>query len=234
MTVANFRIVLQVLNESTWATILLLIVGDLVTGHADIIVLYRMLKSFLDARGPMIPRNELEIFLLYQSNLFSFFAAIMLSEPEGVRCLSSLPDAVVELEGLNVSAQNSECQIRIRLYNEAFRRAAQIYLHRTQSFLMPGHDFQALEMLDDLRDLLLELDPTAQGAHTLVWPYFIAAADSSTESHRQFFLSKLLHIEQTTGFRNVSVAIEKLPEIWREQRNERWTLALPKLLTVVM
>lgn len=220
-----------VLNDATWATLLLLIIGDLVTGHKDVLALHELLKTFLHARGDAPPMSALEEFLLYQSKLFNFFATPMLSEAEGVNTLQELADPLIAIEPL---AQSSTYQVNVRLLNEAFRRASRIYLHRAQSYLTPGRDFKASEMLEDLRTLLSELDPTSHGAHTLVWPYFIAAAESSTDTHRQFFLKRLKHIEATTGFQNVSVAIGKLPSIWDKHSSERWTAALPQLSTVIM
>lgn len=224
----------ELLSTVTWATILLLIVGDLVTGHEDVLILHQMLKAFMHARCSATPRDPLEKFLLYQSQLFGLFASIMQGESEGVRSFGDNPNAVLTLESLNPHSEAGGGETRIRLYNEAFRRAAQIYLHRSRSYLNPGNDFQAMEMLNDFQQLLIDLDPTTQGAHTLVWPYFIAAAESSTETHRQYFVEKLRHIESATGYRNVSVAIQKLPDLWKRQRTERWTISLPRLMTVVM
>jgi hypothetical protein len=59
------------LSELTWATLLLLIVGDLVTGHEHVIVLYKMLRTFMDAY-PYRPDgrgSKLLNFLYYQSRL---------------------------------------------------------------------------------------------------------------------------------------------------------------------
>lgn len=39
------------LSDNTWATIVLLIVAELVTGHEHVIELYKMLMAFLNARG---------------------------------------------------------------------------------------------------------------------------------------------------------------------------------------
>lgn len=44
------------LSDKTWATIVLLIVAELITGHEHVIELYKMLVAFLDARG--LPMNQ--------------------------------------------------------------------------------------------------------------------------------------------------------------------------------
>lgn len=45
------------LNDKTWATIVLLIVADLITGHEHVIELYKMLITFLDARGQLMEQH---------------------------------------------------------------------------------------------------------------------------------------------------------------------------------
>lgn len=63
------------LSDSTWATILLLIVADLITGHEHVITLYKMLVAFLDARGrapgqgTLGEGTPLGNFLYYQSRV---------------------------------------------------------------------------------------------------------------------------------------------------------------------
>lgn len=58
------------LDDATWATIVLLIVGDLVRGDEQVMILYHMLDAFLRARGPDRPAaSELDKFLDSQSRL---------------------------------------------------------------------------------------------------------------------------------------------------------------------
>lgn len=57
------------LNRSTWATIILLIISALITGHADVIILFRKLTSFLKAGGCFGTGSPLEQFLLYQAKI---------------------------------------------------------------------------------------------------------------------------------------------------------------------
>ncbi|KAJ4413363.1 hypothetical protein N0V82_008579 [Gnomoniopsis sp. IMI 355080] len=63
------------LSDSTWATILVLIVAELVTGHEHVLTLYKILVAFLDARSQaMGPRGlgggtPLGQFLYYQSRM---------------------------------------------------------------------------------------------------------------------------------------------------------------------
>lgn len=63
------------LSDRTWATIVLLIVAELITGHEHVIELYKMLVAFLDARRQsqdqlgMKEESTLGEFLHYQSRV---------------------------------------------------------------------------------------------------------------------------------------------------------------------
>jgi hypothetical protein len=59
----------QVFSETTRATIILLIVADLVTGTKEVLILYRMLMSLLSGRRKAQYATPLTEFLDYQSRM---------------------------------------------------------------------------------------------------------------------------------------------------------------------
>jgi hypothetical protein len=86
-----------------------------------------------------------------------------------------------------------------------------------------------------IRRLFDEVDPSAPGSHTIVWPAFIAAAESREEDDRVFFSSILRRLWRSTGYGNVLRGLDALPKLWERQgRGQRWTAALQELTTVVM
>lgn len=86
-----------------------------------------------------------------------------------------------------------------------------------------------------MRQLLEQVNPTAPGSHTIVWPAFVAASESRSLDDREFFSAVLRRIWESTGYLNVLRGLDALPQIWEGQaRGERWTAALPGLKTVVM
>lgn len=86
-----------------------------------------------------------------------------------------------------------------------------------------------------IRGLFEQVDPSAPGSHTIVWPAFIAAAESREEDNREFFSSILRRLWQSTGYANVLRGLDALPALWERQgRGQRWTAALQELKTVVM
>lgn len=99
--------------------------------------------------------------------------------------------------------------------------------------------YSPLESMPDriahLRGLFEQVDPAAPGSHTIVWPAFIAAAESREEDNREFFSSIMRRLWQSTGYANVLRGLDALPVLWERQgRGQRWTAALQELKTVVM
>jgi hypothetical protein len=90
------------------------------------------------------------------------------------------------------------------------------------------------QLIKEFKLLLLELEPSSEGAHTLVWPYFTVTAESRTQEHRDFFYRRLNYIWSTTGYRNIRVAMDALQKIWGQQGRERWTASLPDVGTIIM
>lgn len=99
--------------------------------------------------------------------------------------------------------------------------------------------YSPLESMPDriahIRGLFEQVDPSAPGSHTIVWPAFIAAAESREEDNREFFSSILRRLWQSTGYANVLRGLDALPALWERQgKGQRWTAALQELKTVVM
>ncbi|VUC22868.1 unnamed protein product [Clonostachys rosea] len=144
------------LNDQTWATIILLIVADLVTGHEHAIVLYQMLAAFLDARaqhkaqGESVRASQLEGFLHYQSRMLSFFANPVLGESKALTDYGQVlgnplesfekyapkrRHAPEQRPPVYNEARNpglSFCDSTTPLYGEIVREATQIYIYRAR------------------------------------------------------------------------------------------------------
>lgn len=152
-------------------------------------------------------------------------------------------------QALNRALSNA----RTRLYMDIVREATRIYLLRASRgnngvptlSAKPGLEIpeENPEAANDIfathivhiRHLIGQVDPTAPGSHTIVWPAFVAAAESRSLQDREFFSAVLRRIWESTGYTNVLRGLDALPHIWEGQtRGERWTAALTGLKTVVM
>lgn len=105
------------------------------------------------------------------------------------------------------------------IFRESIRRARNIYMRQAQSSYQPG---QLYEDIEQLRLLVLPIHPDSPGMHTLPWVYFIAAASSTNQDHKDFFASRLKQVYEKTRMNNIIVALERLELIWLLQPNGAW------------
>jgi hypothetical protein len=143
----------EVFSIRTWATIILLFVGELITGSHDIIISYRMLMSFVSAKGIDLDNSPLSLFLDQQSRTIEFFTRPALSESDGVEELlaASSPENG-DLEWPHLPAFTR------RYYSEAYRQASAIYLMRAQSDFINLEDPLAIKLVARLKGLLIDVD----------------------------------------------------------------------------
>ncbi|KAI0843434.1 hypothetical protein F5Y06DRAFT_3886 [Hypoxylon sp. FL0890] len=229
------------LGETTWTTLLLLILADMVAGHEDVSALIELLASFLDARGPLKePATELEKFLHFQSCIIEFFTRPFSSlEPRPVRPPEMSNDPVSVFKHYTDSLQNYQRRGDSPLYKanhyatcfpifeEAYRLAGDIYTMRVESTSLSEnleHDVE--DRLQRLRALCERLGPTAPGVHAIVWPIFVGAAESCSDDDRMYFATMLRRIWERTGYANLSRGLEVLPELWAQRGRRSWISAM--------
>ncbi|KAK5120754.1 hypothetical protein LTR85_006112 [Meristemomyces frigidus] len=225
-----------VLSHSTWATILLLLVADLVVADNDMQTLFNMLLSFLkakatDSRGNA---NPLLAFLQEQTELLKFFAGPIIGEEYGIELLSLEAAPHMTFMAALLKKAQPDKLLGLLQNDRAWRLARDIYLRRATGSGSSSSTADTTSAVETLRQLLLTVDPTAPAAHSLVWPYFVAGAESTTEEHKTFFKGRLEYLLASTGFANVRVALDTLRELWAGDTEERWTARLPKTTSVII
>ncbi|OTA53463.1 hypothetical protein K449DRAFT_390307 [Hypoxylon sp. EC38] len=229
------------LSETTWATLILLIVADMVTGHEDVLALIELLASFLDARGPLKePATELERFLHFQSSIIGFFTRPFSSlEPRPIQPPQTSNDPASAFKYYANNLQNYRRRGEFPLYKinhyatcfpkfeEIYRLANEIYTIRAESTNLPENQEHGVkERLDRIKDLCEELGPTAPGTHAIAWPVFVAAAESCSDDHRSYFATTLRRFWERTGYANLSRGVGVLPELWAQRGRRSWTDAM--------
>lgn len=105
----------------------------------------------------------------------------------------------------------------------AIEIAGEVYCHRAEGTLTREDSFI---LLQKLREVTLDLHDGVDGTHALVWTYFVAAAESSTSEHREYFTSRLKNTFYRTRFRSIPLGLEMLPKLWATDRRRRWTETL--------
>ncbi|PYH31595.1 Zn(II)2Cys6 transcription factor [Aspergillus neoniger CBS 115656] len=214
-----------VFNSSTWATLIVLLVGETVTGSSEYSHLLRTLLT-LAQNMKSVGNTELRDFLTKQTDMFAFLGQPLLNEDLGAERLRNPVDPSVWMAS-RVNA-DSHHHRTLSLVKQVFSKGAQIYLQRATTNQSSWH------VLEELRQLLCQMSPTEPGAHGFVWSCFIAAADSVDPEHRAFFSEYLKGVYSRTMFDNIPKALDALPAIWDLQGSAKWTENLPRLSPILI
>ncbi|KAF4535289.1 C6 zinc finger domain containing protein [Lasiodiplodia theobromae] len=219
----------------TIGTILLLLVCDMVAAGSDFQILFRMLTRLVEMSGgsdALCADGDLNnVFLIQQVKKLSFYGQPFLREAtETSLVVTGFAGAV---ESFTAQSRNNpeHAPVFARLI-ALIEQAHDIYIHRALGDLPP----QAMNALvERFLDTAGDIPVASPGGHSLVWAYFIVAAESSDPRHRRFFVGKLRELFNDTGFANALSAIQELQRIWSIAGEERWTYMLPTLArTLVM
>ncbi|KAL1620432.1 hypothetical protein SLS54_006219 [Diplodia seriata] len=219
----------------TIATTLLLLVCDMVAAGSDFQFLFRMLTRLVEMAGGSealcADGDANNVFLVQQVKKLSFYGQPFLREATSTSLVVTGFAGAVEAFAAQ-SRINPEHETIFARLIALIEQARDIYIHRAIGDLPP----QAMHSLVE-RFLATAGDiPVASpGGHSLVWAYFIVAAESSDPRHRHFFVEKLRELFRETGFANALGAVQELQRIWSIAGEERWTYMLPTLArTLVM
>ncbi|RAL13387.1 Zn(II)2Cys6 transcription factor [Aspergillus homomorphus CBS 101889] len=213
-----------VFNPSTWATLLVLLVGETVTGDPEFRFLLQTLFT-LAKNVKFSGHPQFHEFLVQQTDMFSFFGRPLVDKDEGVKALSNPVDSGMWLPSdVSADAQHNET---LSLARQAFTLGAQISLMRMTSNENSWH------VREKLRQLLCQAHPTDPGAHAFVWPCFVAAADSTEPEYREFFSNYMKAIHTKTLFGNITKALDSLPTIW-DPKSKIWTETLTDVSRILI
>ncbi|KAH9203564.1 fungal-specific transcription factor domain-containing protein, partial [Leptodontidium sp. 2 PMI_412] len=205
---------------STWATILVLLAGETVTGGNDFVYLLEMLKYITQiGKVELGVSASIHQFLLGQTRMFELFGFPLSEESKGKMVMRKDPDYYFDFITYSLDPQ-SELDQNIKGMKNAIRIACEIYRRRAESEL--PHN-ESIGLLEQLRQHVLTIEPNTDGAHALVWTYFVAAAESVLPSHREFYTDRLRALFARTKFRSIPRALKSLEKIWEMQGLRRWT-----------
>ncbi|KAJ5174067.1 uncharacterized protein N7500_001998 [Penicillium coprophilum] len=217
----------RVFNTSTWATLIVLLVGETITGSSEYGHLLRTLMCLVQNADQIAPSSARR-FLSQQTHMFEFLGQPLLSENQGVNVLSFPLEHYLDWTYYDLPSDSEHSHI-LHLSRMAFIKASGIYLGRVAS------DHDQWQLLESLKQLVSQIEPNQMGSHALVWVCFIAAADSTDPEHRIFFVDRMKRIFAKIKFQNISAGIQALPAIWSQQGSSRWTKNLSQLApTLIM
>jgi hypothetical protein len=214
----------RVFNASTWATLIVLLVGETITGSSEYKYLLHTLMC-LAQNISQVEHTAANSFLMQQTHMFKLLGRPMLGETQGIHALQLPIERYLDWTVYDLPPESKHHRV-LALSRLAFMKASQIYLGRAMV------DQDQWGLLESLKQVVSQIDPDEPGSHALVWVCFIAAADSRDPEHREFFTDRMNKVYAKTQFRNISAAIESLPGIWSAQGSGRWTKEL--IPTLVM
>ncbi|KAF2847288.1 hypothetical protein T440DRAFT_471187 [Plenodomus tracheiphilus IPT5] len=230
----------QVFNIYTWATLIVLLVGETVTGSADYSFLVHMLLCLsMNIRANHEKTNVTE-FLQAQTNMFRFLGVPQLGEDNGVLAIMESYQSMIgwlspACEEFPVDSDDGRTMQTIK---QCFASASAIYIHRATTDLHTSttnnDDTSQQPIIQSLIARLSLISPTSPGAHALVWVCFVAGAETSDPSQRQFFVDYMLAIYERTKFRNIPLGVAGLERIWARRGGKRWTQCLAELSNVLV
>ncbi|KAF4455583.1 hypothetical protein F53441_2107 [Fusarium austroafricanum] len=210
----------QLFNPYILATILVLLVGETITGADNYTYLLEMLNCLTQYPDwiSMLPPS-LKEFFIQQIKMFQLFGVPLANESKGLQVLSG-PEAYLDFMSYPELPPQSEHFTNMETIRSAIFDACSIYRRRAESSLS---DDESIHLVEQLRQKVLNLDCSTKGVHALVWTYFIAAAESILPEHREFFSTRLADLYSVTNFGSIPVAVKALRTIWSMQGTRRWT-----------
>ncbi|KAK6000902.1 hypothetical protein QM012_002985 [Aureobasidium pullulans] len=210
----------KVFSTSTWATIILLLVGETVTGSRDFVHLYPMLTNLLSHNRLLETENSAERgFLLQQSRMFQLFTPPLLDWSQGCKTFEKDLDFYFDFIFSQTYPDDPRVFDNTVIFRAAIKQARNIYMRQALGDYQLGQLYADIEQL---RQLVLPIQTDSPCMHTLPWVYFVAAASSKDQDHRNFFASRLAQVYEKTRMNSIIVALERLEQIWLLQPNGEW------------
>ena len=108
--------------------------------------------------------------------------------------------------------------------------ASDIYCHRV---LNDAPLEMTAEIVDSLKKVVEKMPSGSPAEHSLVWVYFVAAAESFTPEHRAFFVGRLTKLYQRMAFGNILGCLEMLELIWKSPE-VRWSKLITEIPQVLV
>ncbi|CAG8389781.1 unnamed protein product [Penicillium salamii] len=209
---------------SDLATMVILLIEEMVSVGEDYIILLRMVRSFVCSRGgdKKIEQSPIGRFLIQQIRKMTLYAAPLVSEISATSSLSNISTADIAV--LYCSQIDSTNESIIANVADLVHQAMHIYLLRVTN----NSEEVIEERVQHFIDTAFLFNATSFGGHVLIWPFFIVGAECSDTHHQEFIVAQLQCLWRSTGFANILYAISFLEKIWQNLSRETWPSMLVK------
>ncbi|KAL5354730.1 hypothetical protein ACLOAV_000819 [Pseudogymnoascus australis] len=221
----------RLFSLSKWATVLVLLVGTTITGSDNFVYLLELLSCLARSSASVHSLSDTtRAFIMEQTRMFELFGFPLSSEEKGLKTLTRCPDYYLDFMLPCPSLRlNPAVYSHAMVMKDAIRQACQLYRNRALQYTAsmsvtskPCATELSIESVERLRQTVLDLEPSVDGCHALVWTYFVAAAESVLPEHRDFFSNRLRVLFECTRFGSIPLALETLQHIWATQSSSCW------------
>lgn len=143
-----------------------------------------------------------------------------------MKMLAQEPEHYLGFMTSNPSLNEEHKEYRnVIIMRDILRQACEIYKNRVTGTATRE---SSIESVEKLRQSALELSSENAGSHALVWPFFIAAAESIELDHRTFFFEQLGKLFPCTRFGTIPMALDTLTYIWASADSVSWVDIMTK------
>ncbi|RFU73498.1 hypothetical protein TARUN_8751 [Trichoderma arundinaceum] len=211
---------------TVFATIILLLITDMMNGGPQFHLLFGMVTSWIDAVNcrsvPLTHQthhSNMEVFLLDQLDMVRRYAKPLTIERRTICEQRGCTSLTVSTGTLRDNLTRI-----FKSISEAIKYACYIYYYHIMNDTLPP-DLE--DVLNKLKDTSRHIPPYAPGENSLAWVYFIAAAESSNPTERIYFTKRLMGIFERGSFSNPTPAFVMLHHIWNcHDFGRSWTKSL--------
>ncbi|KAM5348609.1 hypothetical protein ACJ41O_008433 [Fusarium nematophilum] len=215
-------------DELAQTALLLLHIREMISGSDNFKLIYGSLrtlsKEMVMDQSVDSQLSALGRFVKIQILRVSLFGEALFDEAHGSKFLLTHGEACLEFLRFCLQLHPEHQELMSYIF-DLITLACDIYVQRATS--NPPMD-QTVPLVERFKRTAEKVDiyDNVIGRHLLAWAYFVVAAESSTEGHREFFLSRLTALHSVTGCGNVLRALEQIRGFWAVQSTMRWTRLL--------
>ncbi|KAI1627305.1 putative aminotransferase [Exophiala viscosa] len=213
-------------DDISMTTLLLLLVCEMISGGDKFTQIYGIMRGLIRSAGANLQfsSSRLGQFVEIQTLRVQLIAESLFNEAEGSNFVHVQLEKSLEFLRYCQSL-HPEHSVLMSLLFDIMTQACRLYVLRASTDPPLCDTVQLVEDFKQLAEKVADYEHVV-GHHLLLWPYFVAGAESSTIPHRRYFSQKMQAMYRTTRCENTLKAMHQLDRIWEAQSTTRWTSLL--------
>ncbi|KAK4939814.1 hypothetical protein LTR10_019987 [Elasticomyces elasticus] len=213
-------------DDISMTTLLLLLLCEMISGGDKFTQIYGIMRGLIRSAGAQLEfsPSRLGRFVEIQTLRVQLIAESLFNEAEGSNFVHVQLEKCLEFLRYCQSF-HPEHSVLMSLLFDIMTQACRLYVLRASTDPPLCDTVQLVEDFKQVAEKVADYEHVV-GHHLLLWPYFVAGAESSTIPHRRYFFQKMQAMYRTTRCENTLKAMHQLNRIWEAQSTTRWTSLL--------